>query len=347
MSEQPFFSIILPTKGRHWIWKYAISSLCTQTFKDFEVIFVDNDDGVETANNWFNIAYLLDSRFKYYRTGGLNMPDNWEYGLSKARGRFIYVLEDKGVLVPWALEQIYSLLTKQPCDSLVFLQSRHDFGPQDKSAETRELPAINFNMQPVLDMAAQSIPANDVIALFCNHGWNGIHDYIPRSINSVVSGSLVEVIKKRTGRFFHNLSPDFSSGLLTLDAIKEVQFLRYPLISFFMTAQLSGGWRARANFKSGLNVLYSWGREALQRMERTPCRYLPGIHNGLTADFIAMRDLSIGDLSSHSIPMEKYFAWLLGDINELEQSAGEDLSHLKALVQRSFGDFVSAGRKSV
>jgi glycosyltransferase involved in cell wall biosynthesis len=344
MSEQPFFSIILPTKGRHWIWKYAISSLCTQTFKDFEVIFVDNDDGVETANNWFNIAYLLDSRFKYYRTGGLNMPDNWEYGLSKTRGKFIYVLEDKGVLVPWALEQIYSLLTKQPCDSLVFLQSRHDFGPQDKAAETRELPAINFNMQPALDMAAQSIPANDVIALFCNHGWNGIHDYIPRSINSVVSGSLVEAIKKRTGRFFHNLSPDFSSGLLTLDAIKEVHFLRYPLISFFMTAELSGGWKARANFKNGLNVLYSWGHEALARMEHTPCRFLPGIHNGLTADFIAMRNVAIGSLSTCRIPMGNYSNWLLGDVNELELSSGEDLSHIKTLVQRTCEDYAGGGR---
>jgi len=347
MKTRPFFSIILPTKGRHWIWKYAISSLCKQTYTDFEVIFIDNDDGIETANNWFNIAYLLDSRFKYYRTGGLNMPDNWEYGLSKVKGEFIYVLEDKGVLVPWALEQLHDLLTKQPCDSLVFLQSRHDFGPQDKSAETRELPAINFNMQPALDMAAQSIPSNDVIALFCNHGWNGIHDYIPRSINSVVSGSLVEAIKKRTGRFFHNLSPDFSSGLLTLDAIKEVQFLRYPLISFFMTAELSGGWKARANFKSGLSVLYSWDHLALRRMEHTPCRFLPVIHNGLTADFIAMRGMAIGYLSSHRIPMENYVTWLLGDISELEQSASEDLSHLKELVQKSSKDFLSNGINSV
>jgi hypothetical protein len=226
----------------------------------------------------------------------------------------------------------------------VFLQSRHDFGPQDKAAETRELPAINFNMQPALDMAAQSIPANDVIALFCNHGWNGIHDYIPRSINSVVSGSLVEAIKKRTGRFFHNLSPDFSSGLLTLDAIKEVHFLRYPLISFFMTAELSGGWKARANFKNGLNVLYSWGHEALARMEHTPCRFLPGIHNGLTADFIAMRNVAIGSLSTCRIPMGNYSNWLLGDVNELELSSGEDLSHIKTLVQRTCEDYAGGGR---
>ena len=114
-----------------------------------------------------------------------------------------------------------------------------------------------------------------------------------------------------------------------------------------MTAELSGGWKARANFKSGLSVLYSWDHLALRRMEHTPCRFLPVIHNGLTADFIAMRGMAIGYLSSHRIPMENYVTWLLGDISELEQSASEDLSHLKELVQKSSKDFLSIGINSV
>jgi hypothetical protein len=82
-------------------------------------------------------------------------------------------------------------------------------------------------------------------------------------------------------------------------------------------------------------------------MEHTPCRFLPGIHNGLTADFIAMRDIGMGNLSIHRILTENYFTWLLGDINELEQSAGEDLSHLKALIQRNYRDFVATGCDSI
>ena len=346
MSEQPFFSIILPTKGRHWIWKYAISSLCTQTFKDFEVIFVDNDDGVETANNWFNIAYLLDARFKYYRTGSLNMPDNWEYGLSKTRGKFIYVLEDKGVLVPWALEQIYSLLTKQPCDSLVFLQSRHDFGPQDKSAETRELPAINFNMQPALDMAAQSIPANDVISLFCNHGWNGIHDYIPRSINSVVSANLVGAIQKRTGRFFHAMCPDFCSGLLTLDMATDVVFLKTVLVSFFMTTELSGGWKVRSDFRSALGVVQSWGYESLSHLDDLPCSHLPALHNFLAGDFKKMRDLAVANLKAFQIPVANYFSWLAVDVLEL-QGSSNDLVHIQEYINRRHHEYIKLDRKFI
>jgi glycosyltransferase involved in cell wall biosynthesis len=88
-DEEPFFSIVLPTKNRSFLVGYAIESILMQSFKNFEVIIVDNDDTNATQNV---VATFDDSRIHYYKTGNLSMPDNWEYGCTKIAGKYLLIL---------------------------------------------------------------------------------------------------------------------------------------------------------------------------------------------------------------------------------------------------------------
>ena len=105
---QVLFSIIIPTRQRHDTLKYSIQSIINQTYKEFELIVMDNFSPPETAEV---VALFNDQRIKYYRaTERLSMSDNWELGLSYAPGEYIFVLGDDDALIPDGLEIAFNLI---------------------------------------------------------------------------------------------------------------------------------------------------------------------------------------------------------------------------------------------
>ena len=103
----PFFSIVIPTKNRSFLVKCAIQSVLNQSFQDFEIIIADNDDTEATKEV---VAAFNDLRVHYYKTGNLSMPDNWEYGCSKAVGNYLIILQDKMALKPHSLQTLYNII---------------------------------------------------------------------------------------------------------------------------------------------------------------------------------------------------------------------------------------------
>ena len=81
----PFFSIVIPTKGRGFLVGGAIESVLRQSHPDFEVVVVDNDDADATAKA---VGQFKDPRLRHHRTGGLSMPDNWEAACAQGRGEY-------------------------------------------------------------------------------------------------------------------------------------------------------------------------------------------------------------------------------------------------------------------
>ena len=107
MSNKPFFSIVVPTKNRHEEVDMSIKSFLLQTFVDFELIIIDNSDNNLTYNI---VNKYSDSRIKYYKTGGLYINENWNFGLQKASGKFVNLSNDKISYYPFALYEIYNII---------------------------------------------------------------------------------------------------------------------------------------------------------------------------------------------------------------------------------------------
>src|SRR5689334_19799118 len=105
MSKTPFFSVIIPTKNRNSRVVYALQSILNQTFGDYEIIVVNNDDDPDTLQKVTQTIH--DPRIRYVRTGNLSMADNWEYGRQEAKGQYIKFLPDRHLFKSWALETIY------------------------------------------------------------------------------------------------------------------------------------------------------------------------------------------------------------------------------------------------
>lgn len=91
-SAAPFFSIVIPTYNRPLKLLNALKSLANQTFKDFEVIVVD--DGSTEDYKAIIGDGSKDLNIRYYKKDNAGPATARNYGIEKASGRFIGFLDD-------------------------------------------------------------------------------------------------------------------------------------------------------------------------------------------------------------------------------------------------------------
>lgn len=101
--KNSFISVIVPTYNRADLISETIESILNQTYKNFELIIVD--DG-STDNTEEVIRKFKDSRIKYIKTdnwGGPARPRN--IGIKKAKGEYIAFCDDDDIWLPEKLEK--------------------------------------------------------------------------------------------------------------------------------------------------------------------------------------------------------------------------------------------------
>ena len=110
MKEEIFFSIIIPTYNREKKLINAINSVINQTYKNWELIIVDNqsiDDSkkiVESLNN--------DKIFFYEIKNEGIIAKSRNYGISKSRGEYLCFLDSDDWWKPSKLEITYNFIKK-------------------------------------------------------------------------------------------------------------------------------------------------------------------------------------------------------------------------------------------
>jgi glycosyltransferase involved in cell wall biosynthesis len=111
MSE-PFFSIVVPTYNRLELVTRCIESCLAQTYRDFEVVVVDDGstDGTRSA-----LEERWDSRIRVVSHDVNRGIDPARYtGVSHARGRWILVVDSDCELAARALQRIHEIILGLP-----------------------------------------------------------------------------------------------------------------------------------------------------------------------------------------------------------------------------------------
>lgn len=108
------FSILIPAYKSAYL-KECIDSILTQTYKQLEVIVVDD----ASPEDLKSIVELYDdSRIRFYRNekncGAVNVVDNWNKCLELAKGEYVICMGDDDRLLPWCLEEYVNLIDKYP-----------------------------------------------------------------------------------------------------------------------------------------------------------------------------------------------------------------------------------------
>ena len=108
------YSFVLPAYKAHF-FKEAIDSILSQTYKDFELIIV-NDASPEDLDSI--VKQYDDSRIRYYvnkeNLGGKDLVAQWNHCLEYAKGDYVILASDDDVYSSLYLEKMDELVCKYP-----------------------------------------------------------------------------------------------------------------------------------------------------------------------------------------------------------------------------------------
>jgi len=111
---KPKISVIITTYNRPKMLQRALDSVFAQTFKDFEVIVIDdhsdNPPNIKLPNGEDRLVAIRLP----HNTGYQVRPKN--VGIMCSRGRYIAYLDDDNVYLPNHLEVLYKAITKNQAD---------------------------------------------------------------------------------------------------------------------------------------------------------------------------------------------------------------------------------------
>lgn len=143
----PRVSIVLPTYNRAKLLPRAVESCLTQTFRELEVIIVDDGSTDETASTARRIAEG-DSRVRFLSKPNAGLPSALNTGFFEATGDFFTWTSDDNRYHPVAISAMVGELERHPECSLVYT----DFQLVDEKGVVRQkvqnrppedLPGIN------------------------------------------------------------------------------------------------------------------------------------------------------------------------------------------------------------
>lgn len=90
MKKQPFFSVIIPTYNRSSFLKIAIDSVLAQSFKDYQLIIIDDGSSDNTSSL---IKSYKQPQIEYYHQKNQGPAAARNLGILKSRGKYICFLD--------------------------------------------------------------------------------------------------------------------------------------------------------------------------------------------------------------------------------------------------------------
>lgn len=308
---RPFFSVVVPTRDRSkWLQKCIDAILC-QTFKDFEVVIIDNDsDDKENSKKIFN-ANALDSRLRYKRTGGLGMAENWQVAVEEAQGEYVIVCSDKLLLQSWLLDDIFHLISRQDLDAVVW-----QIGDYGKLAKKN-----NWHKQSI-------VYGNQIMDSAMSCSWRLLWDAGPRGMNSAFRKSLVERVKKDLGvPICRMICPDFNIAL-SLAAL-DCKILSTDIIGSVFLPNAHG---------NGMKALLAKDNESIKKtfefpeLDCLPVKYLTAV-TGIAFDIISTKKIISGLNSQKEFKWEAFYVNLIHEAVNANEMGGFSEERKKELIK--------------
>lgn len=104
-------SVIIPTYNRAWMLRQAIQSVLAQTYRDFEVIVVDDGSTDDTRDT---VASIADQRIRYIRQHNQGSSSARNRGAAETDSEFIAFHDSDDIWVANKLERQIQVLDSNP-----------------------------------------------------------------------------------------------------------------------------------------------------------------------------------------------------------------------------------------
>ena len=141
-----FFSVVIPVFNRSKYLDKALQSVLGQTYKDFEIIVVD--DGSDDGEVELELRKYTESKgimVLHQRHKGPGAAIN--YGVSRARGEYVCRLDSDDMLTPEAIEVVRAYVNEFP-NVDYFYSSRYTIDEEDRVIKV--LRSVPFDTKKLL-----------------------------------------------------------------------------------------------------------------------------------------------------------------------------------------------------
>lgn len=114
-----FFSIIIPVYNVEKYLTECISSILKQTYKNYEVILIDDGSTDSSGKICDYYENLYDNFFVVHKENG-GLSSAWVTGLNYVHGRYVCSIDSDDYVEEDFLEKIYNIIIENRCDIVVY-----------------------------------------------------------------------------------------------------------------------------------------------------------------------------------------------------------------------------------
>lgn len=227
MKKEFLLSVVIPTKDRQKYALHAVEQIMSFNDKRIEVVVHDNSTNNLLSNMIFK--YASDSRLKYVYTNRiLSFVDNFNLAINEANGKYVCVIGDDDGILPQIIEVVV-WAEKNNIDAVKPGLNVEYFWPDSN-------PLINENEEEgilfitkITAKAKVCDSKESINKLMQQGGQNYLWLDTAKLYHGIVKKECLEMIKKKTGKYFGGLSPDIYIAVALSLTVKTVVKIDFPL----------------------------------------------------------------------------------------------------------------------
>lgn len=221
-SHTPLFSILIPTRNRADLLRYAIQSVLQQDCDDYELIVSDNDSSDDTHRT---VLQFDSPKIRYVNTGKyLNCNDSWNYAYTQAAGDYILILGDDDYLVPGVLRQVKKVIQETSAlmvswGSITYNDATHNDVGSQNTIQTRKFTNRIFK-----------VSTTEVLKTYFSLRDTGWQLYPPFPSSVFISQHIANEISNKYGVFYAPPLADITSIPRSLAYTDSLVVIDKPLV---------------------------------------------------------------------------------------------------------------------
>ncbi len=349
-SNEPLFSIVLPTRDRPNLVSHVLFFLKSQIFTNFEVIVSDNSVIADCKQQF--LPYSSDHRFKYVRPSkSLDMASNWEFAISFAKGKYVSIFSEKFMMRPDALLRISDVINVLRPDIISWQYDFFDVEDIGSITSEKALGSYHPFIKPgkVVEYDASSDLSSRFNFDFPVYSrLNRYRENYGKIYGGFVCRELVELVKSECGKVFYPLSPDFTSMVAFSNYSRCSVDMNEPLMLQVNASGLSNGVENKRSLLALQRYVKTYGIESKDYVDKLPISgFGIGHNNTIAAEFLMMKKLiASGPITSMNLDLESLAFWAELDLDDVIEWDDKNREDYRSMLTTWLGK-ISVKRKSM
>jgi glycosyltransferase involved in cell wall biosynthesis len=212
----PKITVVVPTRERCDTLYYCLKTCYSQDYDNLTILISDNFSQDKTNEV---VAAISDKRIQYVNTGRrLSMSLNWEFALSFVTDGYVLFLGDDDGLLPESIKHLASLILQTNSDAICWRQASYQWSRYT-------IPDKNNLLLP-LGKKLIKLKSKDILSQVLKNDKD--HKFLPSIYWGIVSNSVINKIKRKSGRFFNSMIPDIFSSIAVASVVEEYLYSERP-----------------------------------------------------------------------------------------------------------------------